>query len=61
MQTNEHAGQVQQGVRLPETDRALNASRATPKTKAKRVTADESRRRGEPQPTHVPHQYGAGF
>ena len=61
MQTNEIVGQVLQGVRLPEMDRALDASRATPETRAKRLSADELRRRGERQPTSMPHRYGAGF
>ena len=61
MQTNEFVGQVQQVARLLEIDQALDAPHATPETRAKRLSADDSHRRGEPQETLIPHRYGAGF
>ncbi|MGH8241791.1 MAG: hypothetical protein ACRETY_00410 [Steroidobacteraceae bacterium] len=63
MQVNEHVGQVQQGARPPGIDRALDDTRETSATQAKRRAADESRRTGDrpATTTRMPRRYGAGF
>ena len=66
MQVNEQVGQVKQGARLPGIDRALDDTRETPETRAKRRGAEESRRTGGVREavagtTRVLRRYGAGF
>lgn len=63
MQMNELVGQVQQGTRLPDMDRALNDARTTLETRAERRGAAESRRTGTKLAgtTRMPRRYGAGF
>ena len=61
MQVNEHTGQVQQGTRLPDIDRALSDARATSETRTGRPRVGESRRTAtKPETTRKP-RYGSGF
>jgi hypothetical protein len=59
MQVNEHVGQVKQGTRPPDVDRAFNDTREKLETRPDRRGPDESRRTAEP--TRMPRHYGAGF
>jgi hypothetical protein len=61
MRVNEHAGQVQQGKRLSDIDRAFGDERAQPETRAKRLGAQESRRPAARTVVRRPPRYGAGF
>ncbi len=67
MQVNELVGQVWQGTRLPDIDRAFNDTRETLESRAERRGADESRHigtqlsEGIAGTTRKPRRYGAGF
>lgn len=61
MQTNEFAGQVHQGPRLPHVEQALTETRVTPENRADRVGADERRHPAARLPARKPRRYGAGF
>jgi hypothetical protein len=61
MQVNEHTGQVRQGRRLPDRDRAFEDTRTPPETRSKRLGVDESRRQAARVPARRPVRYGAGF
>ena len=62
MQVNELVGQVWQGTRLPDIDRAFNDTRAKLEIQPVQRGADESRRAiPKPVTTRTPRRYGAGF
>ena len=62
MQVNEFVGQVQQGTRLPDRDRAFNDGCAAIETREERRDAAESRRTSiKLGTTRMPRRYGAGF
>lgn len=69
MQVNELVGQVWQGTRLTDIDRAFNDTRATLETQAERRGGTELRRTGQNPDgreavagtTRMPRRYGAGF
>lgn len=61
MQVNEHAGQVQQGRRLPDTGRSFDDTRVKPEARAKRPGTEESRQPAARVPVRTPARYGAGF
>lgn len=61
MQINEHAGQIRQGSRPPDSGRSFDDERANAETRLKRPGADKPRREADRAPAHRPVRYGAGF
>lgn len=62
MQVNERVGQLQQGTRLPEVDRAFDESRRRSVTRLSEGTwQDIEGRKAVARTTRKPRRYGAGF
>jgi len=62
MQVNELVGQLQQGTRLPELDRALDESRRRTVTRLSEGTwQNMDGRKAVARTTRKPRRYGAGF
>jgi len=61
MQVNELVGQIKQGTRLPDIDRAFNDTRRTGAKLSKGIGQNPDGREAIAGTTRVPRRYGAGF